>query len=131
MVVNVAGTGFLSRRTAEQIWCRRSLVLSSSFHLPRRTMRTQRGKFPNLPEKLSDGMDEKLMWVINIVATNAPDTLMDKVQGEIYCSRGKWVLLGEERKDARVGHPLVAPRHSQGWGSWILKKCCYLVMLLM
>lgn len=75
----MAGTGFLSRRTAEQIWCRRSLVLSSSFHLPRRTMRTQRGKFPNLPEKLSDGMDEKLMWVINIVATNAPDTLMDKV----------------------------------------------------
>lgn len=61
VAVNVAGTGFLSRRTAEQIWRSSSLVLSSSFHLPKRRMRTQRGKFPNSPEKLSDGMDEKLM----------------------------------------------------------------------
>ena len=66
-------------------------------------------------------MDEKLMWVINIVVMNVPDILKDKVQGEIYCSRGKRVLLGEERKEARVGHSLVAPWHSQGWGSWILR----------
>lgn len=34
------------------------------------------GKFPNSPEKLSDGMNEKLMWVINIVGENAPDSLI-------------------------------------------------------
>lgn len=48
-------------------------------------MENSEGKLPNAPEKLREGMDEKLMWVINIAGENAPDTLKDKVQGEARC----------------------------------------------
>lgn len=51
-------------------------------------MENSEGKLPNVPKKLSEGMDEKLMWVINIAGENAPDTLEDKVQGETRCRGG-------------------------------------------
>ena len=51
-------------------------------------MENSEGKLPNAPEKQSEGIDEKLMWVINIAGENAPDTLEDKVQGETRCCGG-------------------------------------------
>lgn len=51
-------------------------------------MENPEGKLPNAPEKLSEGMDKKLMWVINIAREDAPDTIKDKVQGETCCCGG-------------------------------------------
>ena len=55
-------------------------------HLTKRRTRTQRSFFPG---ELSDGMDEKLIWGINIAGANVADTLKGKVKGETSCCRGE------------------------------------------
>lgn len=54
---------------------------------PEENENSRREKFPSSPKKLSDGMDEKLMWVINIVRVNGTHTPRDKVQGGMQCCR--------------------------------------------
>ena len=98
LAVNVADTGSLGRRMAGRMVQQVPGALLRSPSHPQQKENSE-GKFPNSPEKLSDGMNEKLMWVINIVGENAPDSLKGKVQGETYCCGGKGFRGGERGRE--------------------------------
>lgn len=133
LTVNVADTGSPGRRMAGRMVQQVPGALLWSPSHPQQKENSE-GKFPNSPEKLSDGMNETLMWVINIVGENAPDSLKDKVQGEAYRCGGKGFLGGERGREREgVGCPSGVPRcHSQYLGlpgPW--RSSCRSVMLLM
>lgn len=72
-------------------------------------MENPEGKLPNAPEKLSEGMDEKLMWVINIAREDAPDTIKFRekpaaVEGEVL-----WRGRGGERGGPHRGSAVSLP----------------------
>lgn len=118
LTVNVADTGSPGRGMAGRMVQQVPGALLRSPSHPQQKENSE-GKFPNSPEKLSDGMNEKLMWVINIVGENAPDSLKDEVQGEAYRCGGKGFLGGERRRewDAHRGFRGATPSI---WGSRVL-----------
>lgn len=74
LVVTMKARPAPSRRPAAGAWTGASWCFALVSIHTKDTETVERARFPNLPPKLTDRMDEKLMLGMNVAGTNAADT---------------------------------------------------------